>query len=391
MLPESPRGVRDASEPDLKKPRLRCNHVHPMRKALWYVAAAPWVAALLTAVQVSAGAGRSFREAIPRPVLAAWICWLLWAPLVAALAGFYRRWLAPMNSAWRVTALVTGATIVLAASHATATASAGYLLAPLFGVDRPGMAGQILGLLPKSTFAAVLLSGATLAVEALSWRRLAERRALEAEAARLGAELEALRRQVAPHFLFNSLNALVVELRKGNSAGAEEGLLALSALLRRLLELGQRDTVPLEEELRFLESYLAIARIRYRDRLAFGVSADSKSLAAEVPPLIVQPLVENALQHGLSGRREQIRVEITARCSDTRVEILVVDDGAGLPPDFSLERDSRVGLATVADRVRLAPGGRGVLSLSRGAEGGTLAKIDLPLVRAGREKADHAA
>src|SRR5580700_2175172 len=146
----------------------------------------------------------------------------------------------------------------------------------------------------------------------------AQARERETQAARLAAQLAearlgALRMQLNPHFLFNSLNALLVLVREKDTAAASQMLELLSDVLRQALRSDQRHEVPLAEELQFLEQYLAIEQVRFADRLSVQWIIEDRARASLVPGFIMQPIVENALKHGIAMRAGAGRVEISAR------------------------------------------------------------------------------
>lgn len=143
--------------------------------------------------------------------------------------------------------------------------------------------------------------------------------------AQLGdAELRALRMQLEPHFLFNTLNAIHAYVRAAPET-AESMLGHLSAVLRRVLEGRAQALTPLSDELDLVRRYLAIHEVRFGARLHTGVTSDPRALSVVVPTLILQPLVENAIAHGVSKRPGPVRVEIDVRWRDDHVEIVLID------------------------------------------------------------------
>ena len=208
-----------------------------------------------------------------------------------------------------------------------------------------------------------------------------EARERETQAARLTAQLAearlgALRMQLHPHFLFNSLNAITVLVRDQRTRDASTMLELLSDLLRQVLRTDPSQEVTLAEELRFLEQYLAIEQVRFSDRLtvSFDVSADLGDAA--VPGFILQPLVENALRHGLADRSEGGLVEIEARREGADLVLRVHDNGVGLGAGGSPREG--LGLANTRERLATLYGERGRLELTRGRDGGTTATVRLP-------------
>jgi LytS/YehU family sensor histidine kinase len=153
----------------------------------------------------------------------------------------------------------------------------------------------------------------------------------------------------------------------------------LGDLLRLSLESKDRQEVPLAEEMAFLEHYLAIQKIRFGDslRIETDIAPDVKFTA--VPSLFVQPLVENAIRHGISRRSSGGTVMVTAQRVEDRVEIRVSDDGVGLPPDWTLENCSGLGLSITRERVAgLHPNEKSRFAVTRRSGGGTEVAISLP-------------
>jgi hypothetical protein len=195
---------------------------------------------------------------------------------------------------------------------------------------------------------AVVLHYLLLAVEV---SRAAESRALELRVLAREAELRALKAQLDPHFLFNSLNA-VAALAGSDPAAARKMAILLSEFLRRSLGLGGRSAIPLAEELAHAASYLAVERVRFGDRLAVQEEIEEASRDCLVPPLILQPLVENAVRHGVAQLLEGGVIRIAARVAAGRLAIAVenpCDPGHPSPPPSAIPRGSGgVGLANIA-------------------------------------------
>ncbi len=158
-----------------------------------------------------------------------------------------------------------------------------------------------------------------------------ERRSLVLESNLATARLHALRAQLQPHFLFNSLNAIVTLLRR-DPRQAEATVMSLSELLRLALSQSERQEVALREELQFVQRYLEIQQIRFSDKLRVEQQIEPPTLDCLVPTLLLQPLVENALRHGLEPAEHAGLVRLTARRQDRRLVLTVEDDGVGLPP-----------------------------------------------------------
>ncbi|MPY89947.1 MAG: hypothetical protein GEU99_18745 [Luteitalea sp.] len=206
-----------------------------------------------------------------------------------------------------------------------------------------------------------------------------EAREREAHASRLAAQLAearlgALRMQLNPHFLFNSLNALAVLVRGQNTAAASRMLELLGDVLHQALRPDQPHEVPLAEELRFLEQYLAIEHVRFSDRLRVHWSIDDRARAALVPGFVLQPLVENAIKHGVAKRAAAGRLDIVARVVGHHLELAVRDDGVGM----SASQGEGVGLSNTRERLRTMYGDDGAVTLGTPPGGGTEVVLRMP-------------
>ena len=214
-----------------------------------------------------------------------------------------------------------------------------------------------------------------------AYQYFVEAREREADAARLTAQLldarlEALRMQLNPHFLFNSLNTVLVLVRDKETAGASRMLELLADVLRQVLDTTRPREVALADELQFVERYLAIEQVRFSDRLRVQWLIEDRARAALVPDLIMQPLVENAIRHGVARRAEAGGIAIGARIAAESLELSVRDDGAGMET-----RDSGregVGLANTAERLRTLYGAAGSVTINALASGGTEVLLRLP-------------
>ncbi|PTL81578.1 sensor histidine kinase [Vitiosangium sp. GDMCC 1.1324] len=191
------------------------------------------------------------------------------------------------------------------------------------------------------------------------------------------AQLDALRAQLHPHFLFNTLNALSVLVRKQDTAGSIRMLTGVSELLRMALHTTGRQHVPFHEDVDFLERYLDIEQTRFQDRLQVVRAIDPATLGALVPSLILQPLVENAIKHGVATRSGAGRVELRASREGARLVLEVLDDGPGLAPGWD-RHDGRIGVANVRARLHQLYGDHHAFTLENRAGGGVRARLELP-------------
>ncbi|HEX9189977.1 MAG TPA: histidine kinase, partial [Vicinamibacteria bacterium] len=191
----------------------------------------------------------------------------------------------------------------------------------------PGLAAKQLEAAPLLLGLGVALFLLTAALHyllmAIGSSQQAERRALEFEIASREAELRALRAQIHPHFLYNSLNSINA-LIAARPEEARQLSVRLADFLRRSLTVGSRETIPLAEELDLAEQLLAIEKVRFGDRLSHAVAADERARACPVPPLVLQPLVENAVTHGVAQLLDggEIRIEAERRGDELRITVL---------------------------------------------------------------------
>lgn len=197
---------------------------------------------------------------------------------------------------------------------------------------------------------------------------------IEAQLAR--SELQALRMQLHPHFLFNTLNS-ISSLMYTDVEAADSMLSRLSHLLRSRVE-GAPPEVRLKEELEFLEEYLDIERMRFADRLTVRLDIPHNTLDALVPNLVLQPLVENAIRHGIAPREEAGLIEITARLENGNLLLQVRDNGPGFGNGDSESQGAGIGLSNTRERLRRLYGPTQSLDLLRPDEGGTVALLTIP-------------
>ncbi len=223
----------------------------------------------------------------------------------------------------------------------------------------------------------VLVAWSVLYVGAREHMQLqAEReRALRAEALASGARLQALRYQINPHFLFNTLNAVSTLVVERHTADATRMIARLSDFLRLTLEERAGDEVPLAEELEFVQRYLDIEQVRFGERLRLEVSVAPDALDAIVPVLLLQPLVENAVKHGIATREDGGRIEIRAERRAATLRITISDDGPG---PGGAGPGPGIGLANTRERLRTLYGDAHRLELVASPEGGTRVLVELP-------------
>jgi signal transduction histidine kinase len=190
------------------------------------------------------------------------------------------------------------------------------------------------------------------------------------------ARIAALRYQVNPHFLFNALNAISGLVLEQRNAEAEAMLLNLSEFLRSALATDRGGTIGLEEELTLQRLYLDLEEARFAERMKVSIEVPDTLAAARVPTLILQPLVENAVRHGVDRSERTTTIRIAAASDGIRLLIVVEDDGSGEGPDRG---GTGLGLANVRERLQAHFGESGRLTTGKRERGGFRAEIEMPL------------
>jgi LytS/YehU family sensor histidine kinase len=208
-------------------------------------------------------------------------------------------------------------------------------------------------------------------------RRQTELTASQLETQLVQAELQALKMQFQPHFLFNALHTIGSLVRTGDRANAVKVTAGLGDLLRRVLESAARQEVPLRQEIEFIRRYLEIEQIRFQDRLKVEITADDSVLGAMVPYLILQPLVENAIRHGIEPHRSASTVTVAAHRTDGRLALVVRDDGPGVGEGHTARPG--IGLSNTRERLVRLYGRDFDLVVKNCHNGSGLeARVDLP-------------
>jgi two-component system, LytTR family, sensor kinase len=207
--------------------------------------------------------------------------------------------------------------------------------------------------------------------------------AMEAKANR--AQLAALRYQLNPHFLFNTLNSIAALVGQDERIGAECMIENLADFLRATLELDPLADIPLSREIELQHMYLSIEQQRFPDRLLTRFDLAAEVMSAAVPPLITQPLVENAIRHAVARSRVPVTLTVTARADGDALILSIADDGA--PEGHAVRKGTGLGIANVGARLEQRFGMRQSLQAIRPAAGGFLVRLTLPLRLPGVEPA----
>jgi two-component system LytT family sensor kinase len=198
----------------------------------------------------------------------------------------------------------------------------------------------------------------------------------------LEARMDALRRQINPHFLFNTLNS-VSSLIRTNPQQARAVVYKLSNILRRLLRKHDNFT-PLSEELEFINDYLSIEMVRFGDKLRFERDVETATLDRLVPSMLLQPLIENSVKHGLSSKVDGGKVRLASTLKDGRLRLLVEDDGVGIPETrLATLREEGIGVSSVNERLKVLFGTDYKMWIDSRPGQGTRIEIEIPELQAG--------
>ena len=303
--------------------------------------------------------------------LACWGFWAVIAPWTVRLSGRY--------SLGRLAALGLVLTMVHGAVAAQMTVWFQPYQPVAFYTVRQGLATLWWALVLIDPLVYLLLVVGGRAFAAHERARQLELRETQLEAELTRATLDALRLEIQPHFLFNTLNAIAAQIRTNNNASALTMLLGLSDLMRATLDRPAGQLAPLGEELSVVKCYVDLQRARFGDRLEIAYDIDDACRRLEVPTLLLQPLVENALRHGLAPQAAAGRLEIgAARHNGAELRLWVTDNGVGLPHGFDPSRDAGTGLRNTRSRIERLYGSAAALVVRPHAPAGTIAELILP-------------
>lgn len=227
-----------------------------------------------------------------------------------------------------------------------------------------------------------LLAYAIVVVGGQMWTYYRKSKANELRASQLQtrlvqAQLDVLRMQINPHFLFNTLHAILAQVRKDPQA-AESMISLLSDLFRKSLETSDLQEVPLKDELDLLKIFLEIQQKRFRDRLRVKMAIDPEALDSSVPNLILQPIIENAVRHGIAMLPEGGTITISAHKEDNDLTVCVQDSGPGFSNDREVPFHKGFGLFNCRERLNRLYGKEYQLTLANAPEGGALVTLKIP-------------
>jgi sensor histidine kinase YesM len=324
----------------------------------------------------------SWSPSVWRQSLCEWWAWALLLPLITFVD---RRIPFPPNQLGRRTLAHFAAGSVFTAAYLYLFFALRVLLGNMKWVDLSASRMFVRGNLMWYLWSGLIYAAIAGALQAYAYYRRFVSSELQVERLEKSysqARLNALRMQLDPHFLFNALNTISSHVERDPRL-TRRMIEHLGDLLRMSLETKDRQEVPLAEELAFLEHYLEIQRIRFGNQLRVTVDVGPEVRYAMTPSLVLQPLVENAIRHGISKRVSGGEIVVSARAEEGRLMLRVEDDGAGLPAGWTLEQSAGLGLSVTRERVEALYGDEGAITAHRRKEGGTVVELKLPLKRSG--------
>ncbi|MEW5915876.1 MAG: histidine kinase [Gemmatimonadota bacterium] len=355
----------------------------PAMRQRWRFIVLAWtIPASIAALQ--AAAGYALRGALDREwqwTLLQFPRWMTWALVTPAIFALARRWPLTPWPTWRRAALhlvaaFAIATIIELAWLPATLALQQYLspaeanVVPLGVIVSSVVFGRLLG--GAFTYAAVLAVATVLAYHAAL--RVRDVRASQLETQLSQAQLHALKMQVHPHFLFNTLHAITVLIRENPNA-AIHMVTRLGDLLRLTLSRAHSSETSVSRELDILTQYLEIERVRFHDRLEIHYDVQQGALNAAIPDLILQPLAENAIKHGIAPRARGGRIDVKVAREGPWLDLEIRDNGIGLPNGRVSER---IGLTTTRERLAGLYGAEHRFVLESLPGGGCAARIRIP-------------
>jgi hypothetical protein len=311
------------------------------------------------------------------------VAWYIWGCLTPLIYNLGRRF--PCEGRTWVKGLLVhlSAGLFLAAVHVAAATSLRMLIRPfdVWSDVNPFLLqyqGELRNFFLFDFFVYWAILGVGYAFDYRERYRERESQASQLKVQLAQAQLESLKMQLHPHFLFNTLHTIAGLVRTNERQPAVNMIAGLSDLLRHALDSADEQEVPLREEVKFIELYLDIQKVRFSDRLTVRMEIAPETLDALVPNLILQPLVENAIRHGISPNDSGGVIVINTYRDNGMLRIRVSDDGPGLQSGWRMEESEGIGLANTSERLKHLYGSEHRFDLSNGAAGGTVAAIAIP-------------
>jgi len=312
------------------------------------------------------------------------LTWLVWAPLTPVLMWLSRRF-SLIGDTWkRSLAVHIPAFLLSSAFHSAAATAITLIVKPFDNMGDsptgfwPRYFSRLKGSFVPDLMVYSVVVGSCYAIDYYRKYREREFLAAQLETQLAQAQLDTLRMQLHPHFLFNTLNGIVGLVRDNKNDAAVNMLVGLSDLLRHTLEHSERQEIELREELKFINLYLRIQQMRFSDRLRINMEIDPASTKALVPNLLLQPIVENALRHGIGRSEANGELTIKSSAENGELRMTVLDNGKGLPANWQLKSSNGIGLANTVARLQQLYGELHRLDIRNREHGGVEVTVIMP-------------
>jgi two-component system, LytTR family, sensor kinase len=317
-----------------------------------------------------------------RPFLIVFISWLPWALATPFVIKLARRWPIVRGEIFKAMSLHLAAFAAISVTAEAWSALLRVIFNPWHQSSPPTFVNAWSDLLVDQllmfVIAYALILAVTYAVDSREKmaRQMTETARLNEELSR--AQLAVLRGQMDPHFMFNTLNSIASLVYDQRGEAAVGMIVGLSEFLRRASEDSHRAQVTLREEVEYLQRYIDIQKVRFGERLRVSIDIPDELLATQVPNLLLQPLVENAIKHGVSKRRSGGEIRVAGMCRDGALRLTVYNDGPWAQEDLAVA-PHRVGLGNLRTRLQILHGDRSELLLQPAEAGGVEVIVTLPL------------
>ena len=357
------------------------------RSTGWTWIAAIWCAgALFNASETlltmhAVGVGKAWL----RPFLIVFVSWLPWALATPFVIELARRWPIVRGEIFKAMSLHLAAFAAISVTAEGWSALLRVIFDPWHRRSPPTFVNTWSDLLVEQLMTFVIAYALILTVtyvvdsrEKMA-RQMTETARLNEELSR--AQLAVLRGQMDPHFMFNTLNSIASLVYDQRGDAAVGMIVGLSEFLRRASEDSHRAQVTLREEVEYLQRYIDIQKVRFGDRLRVSVDIPDELLATQVPNLLLQPLVENAIKHGVSKRLSGGEIRVAGMCRDGALRLTVYNDGPWAQEDLAVA-PHRIGLGNLRTRLQILHGDRSELLLLPAEAGGVEVIVTLPLQEA---------
>ncbi|MCB0764981.1 MAG: histidine kinase [Flavobacteriales bacterium] len=312
---------------------------------------------------------------------------LFWALLCPLVYSIFKKWPFQGGSTFRLVLIHLGLSILIAGLHEVVTSAIYYSILARMGdfdfsdpIYRSWAYHALVPAIFTRTMEYWVLMGVLIALDNARLRRLEHEQLLKLRTELQISQLNALKKQLQPHFLFNTLNT-VSALMDEEVRDARKVLSRLGQLLRMTLEKTQRDKVRLEREVDYIENYLGIESVRFRDRLHVTYDIPLDLQGVMVPSMVLQPLVENAIKHGTDENNEAVAIAIEASRQGDSILLSVADNGKGCADPTKAMDTGGIGLRNVRDRINLLYGDAASFSIHSPGAKGFRVEIMLPIER----------